>query len=66
MTSSFVVASGLVGLLAVVGFYDAWCVFQGDQAGTVSAQISLWARRWPLLPFAAGVLADHLFGHFSQ
>jgi hypothetical protein len=47
-------------VLGLVGVYDAWAVFSGQDAMTVSEIFRAWIRQWPIIAFAAGMLAMHL------
>lgn len=48
-----------VGL--AVGAWDIICMAKGLEEATVSAFTRRWARQWPLIPLAVGMLIDHLF-----
>ena len=51
----------LVATLTIFSLADLYLAWQHGSQGTVSAVIREASHRWPLLPFLAGVLADHLF-----
>lgn len=48
-----------IGTIAVVITVDIWLAVTGRE--TVSQLTWRTSKRWPLIPFAAGVLAGHLF-----
>lgn len=60
--ASLILAVAIALAMLVVGVYDAWAVFSDAGVETVSSILNAWAKRWPVLPFLAGMLADHLFG----
>lgn len=51
----------LLGVLASVWLFDLYAGVHQEPAQTVSATLLEWSRRWPMLPFAIGVLIGHLF-----
>lgn len=55
------VALGLLAIGALVGVIDIVLFWAGGKEATISEAIGQWSRTWPLLPFAAGVLVNHLF-----
>lgn len=58
-------AAALLTALAIaavmVGVWDAYCLFSGDEGSTASSIVRQLIARWPILAFAAGVLTGHLF-----
>lgn len=48
-------------VICVVAVWDTYVTVTGEEHRTVTEIIYLWSRRWPLLPFAAGMLCGHLF-----
>lgn len=53
-----------IALLIVLGAIATWDIYAAFGPGweyTVSALLGSWAARYPMLPFAAGILAGHLF-----
>jgi hypothetical protein len=44
-----------------IGFWDAWAMFTDRPEATVSSLVRDWSHKWPVLPFALGCLAGHLF-----
>lgn len=47
-------------LLVAVWIFDVVAIFNGRGTETVSITIREWCGRWPVLPFAGGVLAGHI------
>jgi len=58
---SKIVTVGLALLLAIVGCADIWLSLRWSPEVSVSATIWRLSRDYPALPFAAGMLAGHLF-----
>jgi hypothetical protein len=48
-----------VGAFVVMALFDLWLLLRG--APTMSDVLQKAAHKWPILAFAAGVLAGHLF-----
>lgn len=57
----FWVAIFLLAGLFAVGVFDVWVSVAGAGSNTVSTYIHLWSKQFPIVPFAAGILAGHLF-----
>jgi hypothetical protein len=51
----------LLWIAAAIG-WDVFAYYRWGDAATVSVAIQTWARRWPLLLVALGMLLWHLFG----
>jgi hypothetical protein len=47
-------------LLVAVWLFDVVAAMRGDSINTVSAALRDWSIRFPVLPFAAGVLTGHV------
>lgn len=47
--------------LAIIGVFDFVMIFTGQQGKTVSEYVYTWSLKFPFLPFAAGVIAGHLW-----
>jgi hypothetical protein len=56
-TLELVLASGLV----LLGVYDVAAYLIAGHDATVTAAIRDWTHKWPVVAFAAGFLAGHLF-----
>jgi hypothetical protein len=48
------------GVIALTGMYDYLAWLHWGYEGTLTSVIRDWCRRYPLLPFAGGVLVGHL------
>jgi hypothetical protein len=44
-----------------IGLWDIYCTYGPGSQYTVSALLADWSRQWPVLPFALGMLAGHIF-----
>ena len=55
------IAVALMIVALAAGMYDVWALFSNGGTRTISAVMQLWAGQYPMLPFAFGVLAGHLF-----
>lgn len=51
----------LLAVAALAGAYDLWAVATAGYDASISVVVLDWSHRAPVLPFAAGVLAGHLF-----
>jgi hypothetical protein len=51
----------LLVVAALLGIYDVWVIAASGYDASVSVIIVDWSRQLPILPFAIGVLAGHLF-----
>jgi len=51
----------LAVLLASAGVYDVWAALRWGYPATLTAVVRDAAARWPIIPFAVGVLVGHLF-----
>jgi len=58
---SFALALLLAGAMAFAGVWDAVALFLGGRENTISSIVVDWSHQVPLIPFAAGMLAGHLF-----
>lgn len=58
--AQFTIAVGVILFLALVGVYDVYLAFSGEPQYTVSEILSEWAKRWPVLPFAGGLVVGHI------
>lgn len=47
--------------IAIVAIWDGYAQATGQEHMTITEIIYLWSRKWPLLPFVAGMVAGHLF-----
>jgi hypothetical protein len=56
-----VTALGVGIVLAFAGAYDVWAAMHWGYPATITAVVREFSVRWPLIPFAAGLLAGHLF-----
>lgn len=54
-------ALALLVVMALIGAYDVWAAFTLAPGHTVSELVQSWAVRFPILPFALGLLCGHLF-----
>lgn len=51
----------LLAIMLVMFFYDIWAYFSVETGDTIS-EVTLWtAWRFPIVPFAVGVVCGHLF-----
>lgn len=64
MSPRAVTAAVLVAAALLLVGYDVYAFLAGGVEATISRTVYEWAQRWPILPFALGVLTGHLF--FSQ
>ena len=50
-------------LLAVVGLslFDVYIFWRGGTEATISWTIFEWSHKYPMIPFAVGVLCGHFF-----
>lgn len=51
----------LLVLAALLGAYDAYVIVTFGYDASISVVVLDWSRRAPVLPFAVGVIAGHLF-----
>ena len=51
----------LLIILGIIGVFDFVMLFSGQQGRTVSEYVYTWSLRLPIIPFAAGVIAGHLW-----
>jgi len=51
----------LLIVAALLGAYDIWAIATAGYDASISVVVLDWSRRAPVLPFAVGVLAGHLF-----
>lgn len=58
---AFALAVSLIGLLAMIGVYDAWALLSNRGAPTVSDVVKSLSAGYPIVPFLAGFLAGHLW-----
>lgn len=61
MTWRTVTGAFLVGLTAVIAVYDVVAAVFGGYQATISSVLYFQGQKWPIIPFALGVLAGHLF-----
>lgn len=59
--SGTIVASLLLPSLLVIAVYDIVAGSSSGRLETVTDVIRGWSARWPILPFAAGLVAGYLF-----
>ena len=51
-----------IGLsIVVIGLFDVYVFFRGGTEATISYTIFEWSYKYPMLPFAAGILCGHFF-----
>jgi len=55
----------LGAVVALIG-YDVWVYVEPSPSDTISEIMLAWARLYPELPFAFGILAGHLFVPFKR
>jgi hypothetical protein len=60
MLPSNYAAMSLGAIILFAGVYDYAAGLAWGYDGTLTSLIRDWFRRWPVLPFAAGMLAMHL------
>ncbi len=58
MELTLTVISAAVVLLVA---YDVWTLVRRGYGTTISWTVYVWSRSYPIIPFAFGVLAGHLF-----
>lgn len=51
----------IAATIGVIIIYDVWVAVAGGTGTTVSHELITWAYRYPILPFALGVVFGHLF-----
>lgn len=51
----------LAAALIACGIFDVWVLIEGRGNLTVSALVRAFAKEYPVLPFAGGMLMGHLF-----
>ena len=51
----------IVLIVLVVGSWDSYLLFVGDEDATVSVVLYESARQWPVIAFMAGFLCGHVF-----
>ena len=51
----------IVLIVLVVGSWDAYLLFAGDQDATFSVVLYESSRQWPVIAFVAGFLCGHVF-----
>lgn len=51
----------IIACVFIIIAYDIWAVYSGGVDGTISSVIFDYSREFPLIPFAFGVLAGHLW-----
>ena len=56
LTAAFTVF--IIGLITI---YDIWTLAARGYDTTISWSLYTWSQGWPIIPFALGVLAGHLF-----
>lgn len=57
---SLMLALSVVIILSIIGVYDVLCLFRVIPAETVSSDMYIACKQYPLLPFLLGVLVCHL------
>jgi len=50
-----------LSVICGVWLWDAYCTMRGDYRSQVSQVLLEWSVRWPIIPFAIGVVVGHLF-----
>jgi hypothetical protein len=61
MTARAVTAWVLVAAALALALYDVGAFLAAGVEATISRSLYEWAQRWPIIPFALGVLTGHLF-----
>ncbi len=61
MTLDPITIGFILFIVALVTVYDVWTLVRRGYNTTISWTLYAWATRWPIIPFALGVLAGHLF-----
>lgn len=61
MPLKYAMAVILFACLFLVGVYDAYVLSRGWDDATVSSVVRIWSKDFPIVPFACGFLACHLF-----
>jgi hypothetical protein len=61
MTPKQLTVTVIVATTAIIIGYDVWAVLAGGVESTISAVIFNASMRFPLIPFAFGVLAGHFW-----
>lgn len=51
----------IIATIIIVLLYDVYAVFKGGFTNTISWVIYSNSLKYPVIPFAAGVLCGHLF-----
>jgi len=51
----------ILALIAVAVGYDIFAYFYWAYEGTISFKVLTASRKYPIIPFAVGVIAGHLF-----
>ena len=46
----------------VLSVVDGYLLLYGDEGSSISGQVRLLARQYPVIPFAAGCMIAHWFG----
>jgi len=60
-TTSVIMAAVIHVIILAVVAWDLYVSYTGRPDQMVSYIVAGWARVWPMLPFATGVLIGHLF-----
>lgn len=55
---SFAIMGITVAFLII---YDIWIIFKRGYSDTISWTLFAWSKRYPIIPFAIGVVIGHLF-----
>lgn len=51
----------ILGALALIIVYDLWTLMKRGYDTTISWTLFKLSQTWPIIPFAFGVIAGHLF-----
>ena len=58
---SFYLAIALIVVVVAVGTWDCYVLFVLQRTCTVSAVVRWWAREYPIIAVAVGILIGHVF-----
>lgn len=61
MTWDLITVAVTCGAIALLTVYDIWTLLKRGYPTTVSWTLLLISRRYPIIPFAIGVLVGHVF-----
>ena len=47
--------------VVILGLYDIYALYRGGFVNTISWQIYFYSKKYPIIPFAIGILMGHIF-----